>query len=328
MKFRFEPILPDLPKNLRWVFEGSRLYIDPSYSPVNHAEQLNILPLLIDNILVFEPTEENLKTWNYSFEKFSSLVEKRVFIPLFLNKEEAIPYKTCIFREDLIPNELFFGEYDKAIDADLRDSEFVRIAESQDLDSDVMAFSINWDLIVCQILRSPILTIDSLESLWRYKFQKTIYDIDAVSEIPESLKRSNVLQGFFYRSIERLPRDLSVDEILEFRSDRSATEFRKWFSNEIKKVMRMSTVTEVSIDEELLRGFNELLDKYKDKINLVSGTVTGVVAAVIGIFAGPLASLPSVGGPLVFPQIIKALWRKFGPNNWIFLMLKMKKKRR
>jgi len=327
MKFRFEPILPDFPENMRWIYEGSKLYLDPFYSPSCYIEQLDVLPLLIDKIIVFDPSEGNLKTWNYPFDRFSSLVEERAFIPLFLDEEQGSPFETCIFRKDLLPDESFFGEYDKAIDEDLNDAEFVRIVESLNLDLDTTAFSVNWDLIVSQVLMSPILTTDSLTVLWQYKFQKIIYDISAFSEIPESVMKSNVLRSFFYRTIERLPRDLSVDDILEFRSDRTAREFRKWFSNEINRIMTMSTVTEVSFDEELYRDFNELLGKYKDRINVVSGTVTGTVAAVVGILAGPLASLPSVGGPLILPRIIKTLWRKLGPNNWVFLMLGLKKKK-
>jgi len=328
MKFRFKPILPDLPENLKWILEGSRIYIDPAYFPFSCAEQLNVLPLLIDKILVFEPSKENLKTWNYPFEMFSSLVEEQVFVPIFLDKNDEVPYRICIYREDLMPNELFFGEYEKAIDEDLNDSTFIQIAESMNLDPDIMAFSLNWDLIVAQILKSPILTTERLGALWLYKFQKMIYEINSITKIPESVKKSNILKSFFYRTIERLPSDLTVDEILEFRSDKAAREFRNWLSNEINKIMGMSKVTEVSFDEELYRDFTDLLDAYKDRINLVSCTITAIVAAIVGILAGPLASLPPIIGPLFFPKLVKAFWKKYGPNNWIFLMLELKNKTR
>lgn len=325
MKFQFEPILPDVPENLRWIYEGNTLYVDPEYSPDYYIEQLDVLPLLVDKVIVFDPTRHKLRNWNYPLERFSSLVENQVFVPLFLHREEGFQYKTCISREDLLPDEFFFCEYDKAVDEDLGDAELVRIVESLGLDLHEIAFSLNWDLIVAQVFRSPILITSNLEALWQHKFRKVIYDVSAVTDIPESVKKSNVLDGFFYRTIRRLPIDLSVDEILEFRNDKSARGFRKWFGDEINKTMKMSNITDVLFDEEMYRDFNELLSTYNKKMNLASATITGIVAAVVGVLAGPLASLPSIGGPLLFPRIIKTLWKKFGPNNWIFVVLDLKK---
>lgn len=318
-------------KNFK-VLEDSRIYVDPHYNPGFFVQKFDVLPFLIDHAIIYDPSKKKIERWGYNFERFLDFVEAGIIIPLSPGDEflKEYPEKRQIVRSEVINTNIFFADYDRAVQDDLNDPGFLKIAKSLSKgkvidDLNDVAFSLNWDLIVTSALHSPILYDDRQQTLWNYKIGTAIGlapENNNLSEIEQMI----VLQKFLYRAIGKLPIHLPVDTILDFRRDNAAINFRKWLRDQVGIAMDAKKEIQIEIDEHLFQEFKELSNSYQKKSTRLGAVATGALAVSVGLVAGPIGGVASLGGQLIFPSIIRKLQAKYSHNNWALLLVDIKKK--
>ena len=322
------------------LLEGSKVFVDPAYSPQFFIERLDVLPLLVDKVMVYEPSKANLKKWNYPIERFCEFVREGIFVPLFIERPIDIDVneKQCLFRTDLLEDFVFLREYDKAVSEDLEDREFEKLAlnacgGNSKCVTDLI-YSINWDIIVSQILETPIFINEDLKPLWKYKYEKTIRDISRITNTPELVDKSHIVKKFLYLKIHRLPMNLSIDEVKEFRKEKVATEFRRWLKEVFSRMVKEEEFKQVRPERDLLERFEELANTYRRKTQITGALIGGAIGVALSSLGANFAGIPStiislltLPLPYAFIRIIRKMWKLFGPNNWVFLLLDLEKKR-
>ena len=318
------------------MIEGSKVYIDPAFTKFC-SDLLDILPLIVDRIIIYNPTNRNLRLWKYPEDRFYRLVDEKLIVPLFMEPvyDTNLENDKYLTRNELLDDYEFWYEYEKLIEEDLEDEEFKKVVQRiyrKNYDSKLfdITFSNNWNIIIMQIIESPIIMDSRFKPLLFYKFSKTLHDITNIIEIPPTVLKHTTLKRFLYCVLERLPRDLTVEEIISFRESKGAIRFRKWLEEEIIKALKAKKlIPSIRPYEEILRDFKELIDEYNKRIDttahVLSITLSGIVGMIGGPIGGFLTAASSLAGLLIFPKLLKKLWERFSPNNWIFLLLSMKK---
>lgn len=316
------------------LLEGSKVFVDPAYSPQFFIERLDVLPLLVDKVIVYEPSKANLKKWNYPIERFCEFVREGIFVPLFIERPIDIDVneKQCLFRTDLLEDFVFLREYDKAVSEDLEDREFEELA----LDAcggnnkcvTDLVYSINWDIIVSQILETPIFINEDLKPLWKYKYEKTIRDISSITNTPELVDKSHIVKKFLLK-IGIPPMNLSIDEVKKFRKEKVATEFRRWLKEVFSRMVKEKEFRPMSPERDLLERFKELANTYSKRTQTIGETIgitLSSLAASFAIIPPTIIPLLTVALEYTFTRIIREIWKLYGPNNWVFLLLDFEKR--
>lgn len=309
-----------LPKAKRKILEGSRIYVDPSYAPTTMKVKLDLMAFLVDKVVIYEPTRTNLIKWNYPQARFSEFVKHRVFVPLYVENPGESDADNYLTRKEILNDPDFFPQYEEAVEDDLEDNSFIRLVRLHKRDPNDVAFNVNWDLIVAQAIGAPILTTSKLRSVWQYKIGKFMDTL----EQPVAVRHHDVLQSFLYRALDKLPVDLTVEDILQFRREKRAMQFRNWLNSQLQEAMRARRILKTSPDEELFRSFSEVVNEYTSKTSNVSATLTAITTALVALVAPQLAPIPAISGQYVFSSLVKTVWKRFGPNNWVFMMLSVK----
>jgi hypothetical protein len=311
--------------------KGKSVFVDPCYDPSFFIPQLDVLPFLIDNVIIYNPSKRNLKRWRYKLKRFSEFVDAGIFVPLSPEDELLIDYPSefQLTRKDIITTKKFLAEYDRAVEYDLDDEKFLKIAKSLSkrgvvTDPHDVAFSLNWDLIVTSTLGIPIIYDERQKALWNYKIGTGMGTVKKTDNITD-IKQATVVKKFFYKTIGRLPIHLSVDDILEFRKNKAAKNFRRWLRKETNIAIDAQKVTQIKIEEHLYKEYKELIDSYQKKKTKTSTAVKSVIAVIVGFIAGPAVGAASLGAEFAVPHVYRTLQSKYGHNNWALLLVKMKK---
>lgn len=305
---------------------GSRVYVDPSYAPSEIVPHLHTLPLLVDNVVVCDPTSANLREWKYPHDRFWALVKQNVYTPLFTKSSKRINDRG-LTRRDLIPDSSFVADYENAIEDDLHDDEFLARADKCNIDHREAAFSLNWDLLISQRLKSGMLLLSrNLRGLFLYKIQKTGRTI---SHFTEAEREAVNIVRFGCRIGLRSASSLPVDELIKLRKEKTAQHFRNWFGSTLGDAIAMRKITGIRPDQTLVDSYNELLNQHTQKANKVAAVSGIIVAGLAGIATGGYAAIPvGTAAELAFPRIMRFIWKKIGASNWVFLLADLKDKPR
>ena len=325
------PLKSPLPKRLEWLKEKEKILIDPSLIPENLAAILDTLSLVTDSVLVADPTIENLSKWRYNSHRFSQLVDKRIFIPLFADSG-IHSFSTAIERKHLLSDKDFLPEYDRAIEHDSEDDDFCSLSQSLEIDPEDAAFSANWDLIMAQLLSCPIFSAGKLRNLWEYKFRTGIADLTTIARMPEVPANVHLLTRFVHKALECLPSNLTVEEIDQFRKNRASKNFRFWFKEQLQSALDGRGTNKESLDYRVYREFTSLSRQYAGRSKKISGTLSamstiaaGAIGAMIGgVDGATLGSSISLAGPYAFPRILSRVWQKTSRRNWVFVFMELR----
>jgi len=141
-------------------------------------------------------------------------------------------------------------------------------------------------------------------------------------EYPEGIQ---ALSYFLKSRPLKVPQQLSMDDLIEFRKDKKAIEFRVWLNNIIQEAKSKGTNNAIDIGRELRMDFQELCKGYEDRSNLIATTISGVATTIAGIIGGPIGGLVAVPSYLISLKAVKLLWEKYGTNNWVFFFIKQSK---
>lgn len=324
---RVSKIVPLAPAAPPSIPATGTLLLDPSLGSRQFADIVDTLSLITDTIIIVDPSHQNLLNWKYDSRRFAKLVDHRLFLPIFPSTNDN-PFSTGISRQNLLADPDFFASYEIAIQHDLEDDIFVALAERLDLNPNDLAFNVNWDLIIAQLLGSPLMTPPPLLPVWQHKLQTSIRDLSAIATLPPEAKNAHVLTRFLHRVLNDLPSSLTTDQLLEFRKDDRSANFRKWFREQLEKGATSTHTSSLTLDDTIYRDFKNLAHAYARKAKTVSGTLTTlssiagtVIGAILGNVPGavigglaPLASYP-------FQNTLHRVWRKRSPHNWVFVLM-------
>lgn len=333
MKVRLPPITGKITPEKRWILDGSRVLVDAVFAPKPIGRFLDILPLLTDKVIVYDPSVRNLRSWGFDEGRFRSLVDERIFIPLFAHSPSDFEPNDCITRKDLLPDSEFWGEYDSSISSDLEDDNLLtaisRVATVSQQTSGDLVFSLNWDVLISQILSSPIVAADRFENVWAYKFDKTIQDLSELSG-RRVAAGGGALHKFLYRAIKKLPSELTVNDLKRLREERAARRFREWFSGALDRAMTTKKVTQVKPDEAIYMDFIDLAEKANKGINKAAEIAGVSISGAVGLFSTamgyPAAGVGgTIGSTVVLPRLIKKVWGRFSPDNWVFVLMSLRR---
>jgi hypothetical protein len=293
---------------------------------------LDSLTLLVDRVIVVDPTVLNLDSWRYPRGRFQRFAESGIFIPLFSRPSGGKPTYASLFRKEIMKDQFFLGDYSDAVEFDLNDADFCSLVRSKHLDPTEVAFSVNWDLILAQALQAPIVTSRKFIPVIHHKIAETA---DQFTQYLDMRSRAIVLRRFLSRLNILCPQDLDPDLVIELRKEKAAKGFRTWFCKELERAMIAKRIARVRLDEKVYESFKQLLEEQEHKTSRISNVLTGVFAGIVGLLsqsagipAGAAAVPAGAFGALAFPKILTSLWKKVGPRNWLLIMADVSRTRR
>jgi len=302
----------------------SKIYVDPFYFP-NFPEYVEPLALLVDKIFIYDPTEL-LISGKYPQSRFNEFVDEKIFTPIFISNPEQykLEISNYVMRKDIIEDYDFFPIYNLCIEADRRDRELLRIFDTfcsySKEQIDDLIFSLNWDLIISQVLGAYCLTPSVLKPVWKHKFSLAFKE--------EEIK---LMKDFLINYTLDFPKNLSIYQIKKLREDNVSKKLRTWFKEMYLKLenLKIESVEEINEVHLLLSEFREMLNNEKNKIKNYCnslGVILSTVLGIVGIIVCPFISAISPLATLPVSKLIQKIWEKFGKNNWIFIIAELKKK--
>ena len=163
------------------------------------------------------------------------------------------------------------------------------------------------------------------EKLVNYKIRSSLRDFSKMPNLMSEEAYRDTVSRFLFRVLQRLPSSLSLDELKSFRKDKVARDFRKWLQTEFSRAILDKKITGRDLDEAMARDFLELTQSYSRIGSKLSWTVTGGVTIASSILAGPFAGVATATGSLILPKLVSMFWKRYGPRNWAYLLLALKK---
>ena len=246
-------------KKLRSFVKGSKLYFNPAYYPSNKSDLLDLSPLLVDKTLVYL-TENNFSSSDLS--KIQSFNEEGFTVPVSISKNKLpseIQTGKEILRDKLLDEALFDKNYKYGVEEDLSDEELAVFFENagwNGVELNSFAFSSNWDLIFMQLFHAPMYASSNFGPIFDYKLNRLGKDIYQPSRIQNFAEVSNFLTEINVV----VPSKLTIDQIKEFRKDKTAIQFRNWLDNKLINVEEESGPVKV---KSLVQEFNKLSKTYE-----------------------------------------------------------------
>lgn len=330
--------------------KGSSIFLSPIYDEIYHFQVIDLLPLLFDKVISvwhYLGETESVSKY-YSIERIKDLCENQILIfydnPIETYNSEYIDKKPPeIMLERWIDDEGYFLEEDiqqlpekidithKLIDEDLNDEEFsklrMQLPKNLHFFSDFNASDeLNIDLIDSLYLNSPLLVPPQLKSIWAHKFERMIKQSRAIIPSLEYPEKIQALSYFLKSRPLKIPQQLSIDDLIEFRKDKEAIEFRMWLDNVIQVAKSKGVANTIDLGQELRMDFQELCKSYEDRSNIVATSISGMATSIAGIIGGPIGGLVAVPSYLISLKAVKLLWEKYGTNNWTFFFIKKLKR--
>jgi hypothetical protein len=263
------------------------------------------------------------------------IYDKGYFIPdALLEDKTPKQWESLSLQEkhDFVQKTLAFANFALSLKEDLKDEELskliIRLLDSDASDASVSLskMGINMGLIYSFSLDSSLLIPPQLKPILVHKFQRIIKQSKAIIPSPEYSEEIQALAYFLKSSPLKIPQQLSIDDLIEFRKDKKAIEFRLWLNNVVQEAKTKGIDNAIDIGQELRMEFQELCTSYKDRSNLVAGVISGIATTIAGIIAGPLGGLAAVPSYLTSLKGVKLLWEIYGTNNWAFFFIKKSKR--
>jgi hypothetical protein len=186
------------------------------------------------------------------------------------------------------------------------------------------SLAIHTDLLKTKILDSSLLIRPDHLALWNYVLKK--YE-RCDSEVTQSM---DSVRKFFEHSFI-YPRNLAVEQVLEFRRDKANIYFRKWLSDSIARIRQSGEVQ--MLDHVLERDFSQLSASFEKRIdnatNLLSATLTGLGSALAGL----TGIIPAAVVACILPwltlktgePLVKMYHKRFVKDNWPLFFVEWKK---
>lgn len=143
---------------------------------------------------------------------------------------------------------------------------------------------------------------------------------------PQSLNFLKDVKNFISGINPLLPADLDIDKIKEFRKEKVVTTFRNWLEHSIYDVYSKQKYDKIEVDKYLLKEFNNMSSSYTEKNNLISYSISATLGGVLGYAStGSLAGAGITGAigtaaGYPFSKCLRMIWKKYGPNPWVFLL--------
>ncbi len=321
-------------KKTQRLIKGNVAYFDPSHNSSLNLS-IHILPLLIDKVCLY--INKNNKGQKPLTDSCLDLIDEKLIIPVSLS-EKNIPnnlqIKQGIFRDKLFDESLFDIDYKTAIEKDYGDEELKDLVKKKlckngsDFDKNFckMAYSFNWSLIFSQVLNVPLIMDSKHQSIASYKCRGLVDSY----YYPQSLNNIIPVRNFISTINPLLPSNLDADKIKSFRKEKIAIKFRNWLEKSIYDVYSKQKYGLIDVDKYLIKEFNEMSSNYSTKTNLISYSISGALGGLVGYAAtGSLAGAGfsgAIGTAASYPlsKCIKEIWKKKGPNPWIFLLNEVK----
>ena len=315
--------------NLINSLPSNRIFIDPNIY-TNFDVTARVIPLITNNSLI--SLNKNNRNFKNLYNKTYDLIEEGIFIPVSISEEnlpDNLVNKKCILRKALVDESLFLQDYKKAIEKDYLDDNFKRLIQNEfqlkqrELTPKIssISHSMNWNLIISQLLETPILSCNKFRNILNYKCNSIVrnyYYPQAMNHLPD-------IKNFIKKLNPLFPANLDIDQIKSFRKDNKSVQFRNWLNHKLHDIYGKEKFDTIEIDEYLINEFNELSKSYSKKIELISIPLSGIFGGVVG---GLLSGSPITGGAigglagstLGFPlsKIMNEIWKKRGPNPWVF----------
>lgn len=328
--------------------ESNTIFLTPIYDEKYYFQVIDLLPLLFDKIITvwhYLGETEHVSKY-YSIERIRDLCENQILIflddPTGQYEEGYIDSKPPeVVLERWIHDEGYFipdipitqeslDIQDKLIEEDLSDKEFLRLRRQLSknypfFDDFGASDDLNIDLETSLYLNTPLLSPPQLKSIWTHKFQRMTKQSKAIIPSLECPEKIQALAYFLKSRPLKIPQHLSIDDLIEFRKDKNAIEFRVWLDNIVQEAKSKGIDNTIDLGQELRIDFQELCKSYEDRSNLIATTISGTATSIAGVIGGPLAGLVAVPSYLVSLKAVKLLWEKYGTNNWIFFFIKKSK---
>jgi hypothetical protein len=308
--------------DLETTLGGGRILADPELLPNWGKTELSVLPLLFDRLLLPNPDQDRVASWGFDPDQLNGLVSEGIVVPIVAGEEplESFPPNSQITRFQLLPNEEFYALYQRAVAADMEDTNFDPIVKElsraigRTLPIDHVAFDANWDFLLSLRLHAPVAGSAATRCLWRYKLA-SLGTRGEFSVPPEESAQD--LFSFLTKYTLRLPSSLTIDELRAFRQEAVSRKFRKWFYEALSEARTRSSLTKIDIDELLLRDFGELIDSHTSRLKRVAEIVTATVMAGVGLIVGPAAGIVSALTYPVFRRLVDKAAATWGAQRWI-----------
>jgi len=306
------------------LIESYKVYVDPFYFQNSFSDYIEPLSLLADEVFVYNPTNW-LSSENYPQSKFEDFVEDEIFIPIY-NEPPSYEVPLYLTRDDIIGDGDFFYAYNEHLRDDFEDDELNRFIKTvlpnqNEYSAEDIVFSMDWDLIVSQALNANSLITSELKPLWELKFSKLFNE-----------EKTSAMRDFLVNYTLKIPKDFTIDQIKNLRKDTASKGLRKWFETTYNKISTLEYHEDVDLNgvEILLREFQEMLyaeERRTQNFSKYGAAIPSILITIVGLSVDPAAS---IAGPMLNPPIsslIERMYKKFGKNNWTFLLADIKNSR-
>jgi hypothetical protein len=304
--------------------KGYRVYVDPFYFQDTFYDYIEPLSLLADEIFVYDPTDW-LSSENYSQSKFKDFVEEEIFIPIY-NEPPDYEVPLYLTRAGIIGDGDFFYVYNEHLRDDFENDELNRFIKTvlpnqSKYSAEDIVFSMDWDMIVSQALNANSLITSELKPLWELKFSKIFSDGKTIA-----------MRDFLINYTLKIPKDFTIDQIKNLRKDTASKGLRKWFETTYNKISTLEYHEDVDMNggEILLREFQEMLyveDRRTQNFSKYGAAISSILITIVGLSVDPAASIAGPMLNLPVSSLIDRIYKKFGKNNWTFLLADIKNSR-
>lgn len=304
--------------------KGYNVYVDPFYFQDSFSDYIEPLSLLADEIFVYDPTNW-LSSENYSQSKFKDFVEEEIFIPIY-NEPPDYEVPFYLTRDGIIGDGDFFYAYNEHLRDDFEDDELNRFIKTvlpnqSKYSAEDIVFSMDWDMIVSQALNANSLITSELKPLWELKFSKILNE-----------EKTSTMRDFLVNYTLKMPKDFTIDQIKNLRTDNGSKKIRKWFETTYHKISTLESHENVDLNdgEILLREFQEMLyveERRTQKFSKYGAAIPSILITIVGLSVDPVASIAGPVSSPVVSSLIERIYKKFGKNNWTFLLADIKNSR-
>src|SRR5439155_16040609 len=114
--------------------------------------------------LLPNPDQSRVATWGFDQDRLNGFASEGIVVPIVTGEEplDSFPPNSQITRFQILPDEEFYALYQRAVAADLEDTNFDPIVKElsqaigRALPSDQVAFDANWDFLLSLRLRAPV----------------------------------------------------------------------------------------------------------------------------------------------------------------------------
>lgn len=351
----------------------SRVTYDPNYHPDTLYPNTKLFTLLYDEIYMWYPVQKVSETYidTNEFVELINLGiitpigesewwnrQSRREWPSFVGEwneldKQIVKHERFLKFENLIGDEnLFKKNVVNLANLNSQDRAFRRYIHQLDVQpykynlrpyepSNWFARCFHSHRLLSDKLQSYELVAENHQAAWKYLAQTTVVEeLQRVggteSKITELLKKSKNIQAIITFMEEQdlyLPKNMTVNEIVKFREEGAAEEFRKFLERAYESAQGRY---DFEFKNQLIIDFNKLSKDYKKERDIVSvtqaslltGTIAGLATLIdpaVGAFVGVscAGSWHNIRKKLQ-DQYDEIIGEKFSAYSWVFHLYKFR----